>query len=393
MNQEATNAPNPDEGRATAPLPLTEETSKFKDNTVTGYLSKVRIDPKFMVVNRFVARPLISIPINMMAIFGLARAIFERSYANWPKLRALYTGDVNNITLAIEEGCRHLASAFVLMIYNLLRHKCSMHDSQNQQIYRTRCHFDMTTELPSGVAYLVEHFGYAEAANTHFNPTYLHRWDHENSADNGFGLDAASRLNNHILKGFLDQLSIAGVPFRRVDKYCRPRTLWDSLHITQRDEGFEVCTTYPIENYNLPADIFLALGLCGISSLGENRSICFYPPRLTAYTRQPVINTIAENNPDGATAEEERAMPPTGIQNDIPDHMLRVNGSIRDMHINGVHRVFTGFDANGQNLYTRSVYLYGRGGAASTLLISTVARGVTEQEAEAFYERLLRYGF
>jgi hypothetical protein len=287
-----------------------------------------------------------------------------------------------------------MSKAFVLMIYNLLRYKCSVHDSQNQNIYRSRCYLDIGTEIPSGLATMVELFGYARPDQNHFNETYIHRWDHQNHGDNEFGIPAGQRLNSHVLDGFISQLTRAGVPHRRVDRYCAPRNLWDSLLVVQRINGYDTYTTFSSMNYVLPKDVFYAIGICGVSSLTAGRAVEYYPPRLASMDDQNTNIRIKGLEPIQATDEERAAMPALGANEHAPNDQLRLNGALDHMHITGTQRVQTGVDPNNNNapIYAERSWIYGRGGAQAALTIDCVARGVTNEEVYGFYRAILRHG-
>lgn len=394
MADTAPNAPSADGEHPPArnEEPLEEVAPPRVVNSDT-YCGRFRLMPRFVTTTSITARPLISIPINFMALIGRITALLQAAYVNWNTLRSLYSGNDAAISAAINNGCTQMAKAFVLMIYNHLRYKCSVHDSQNQGIYRSRCYLDSQYELPSGLATLVELFGFARPDQNHFNETYLHRWDHEHHGDNEFGINTG-RLNSHILDGFVAQLINAGVPTRRVDKYCAPRNLWDSLYIVERTGGCDVYTTYANVNYILPKDIFYAVGLCGPSALTPLTPIQFYPPRLSEYTGTASVNNIKGTEPVAATAAEQAAMPTLGTPEHATDAQLRVNGTIRNMHLTGTERVQTGTDVNNNNapVYTERAYIYGRGGAQAAMTIDCVARGVTPEEMYGFYRALLRHG-
>lgn len=382
------------EGRPPAVLPPLEPPAPPVTNTSEAYTGRFRLSPRYVITPALPAKPLISVPINMEALRAQFLILFQAAFVQWNVLRNMYSGNPVAVTADINLGCENLASATCLMIYNLLRYKCSVHDSQNQNIYRTRCHFDMGTEMPHGVAFLVELFGFADPSDAHFNPTFIHRWDHQEHADNRFGLTVAHALNTHILVGFLNRLSSAGVPFRRIDKYCAPRNLWDSLHIVEVDLGFDVFTTYPIANYVLPRDVFLAIGIASASSLVANRAIMFYPPRICRFDGQNANIRIKASEPVDATDAERAAMPALGATDHATDAQLRVNNSLVDMHLTGTQRRLTGIDAANGNapIYAESVWIYGRGGAQACMRIDCVARGVTPEEVYGYFRALLRHG-
>jgi hypothetical protein len=260
----------------------------------------------------------------------------------------------------------------------MLRYKCSIHDAQNQAIYRTRCYFDMGTELPSGAAFIVELFGFASPTDIHFNPNFLHRWDNANNGDGQFGLANNHRLDNHIFTGFMTQLSLAGVPFRRIDKYCAPRNSWDSLYIRGTNiTGWTAFTTLPTVNYLLPRDVFLAIGICEPSSLRATRPVMFYPPRLCRYDRNTTTNNVkaylpAEND-HATTAERDDFTPLAAAADHAPNDEMRVNGHILNMHLTGTERRRDG-GTDAAPTYQESIYIYGRGGAQMAMTISCVAR-------------------
>jgi hypothetical protein len=252
----------------------------------------------------------------------------------------------------------------------------------------------MGTDMPTGIAFLVEQFGFANPSDTHFNPSFIHRWDNENNSDNRFGLAVGHALNTHILVGFLNRLSTAGVPFRRIDKYCAPRNLWDSLFIEQISLGHDVYTTYPVANYVLPRDVFLALGLTTTSSLVANRPIMFYPPRISEFVNTNATNRIKMSEPTDATDDERAAMPALAVDKHASDSELRVNNSLINMHLTGTQRNQTGVDTQNDNAptYAESVHIYGRGGAQACMRINCVARGVSEEEISGYFRALLRHG-
>lgn len=363
----------------------------------TSYCGLFRLNPRFVVVPHPTNRPLISVPINIEALWRQFNRMILNAYVDWPTLRSLYTGDSQDITDSITLGCFHLASAMCLMVYNILRFKCSVHDSQNQSIYRSRCHLDIGLELPLGAAFIIEQFGFAKVTEYFDSPTFLHRWDHENSANNAFGLANNHALNNHLLIGFMQQLTRAGVNFRRVDKYCLPRTLWDSFYISGSDNsGYVVYTTYPIENYVLPRDVFIALNICGTSSLIAFQPVEFYPPRLCAFSRAVTTNnvkSVSPTTPSEATAAETQAMPSLTVAgNHAESDQLRINNALRNMHLTGTERVSGPPGADGNPTFTERIYIYGRGGASRAMLINCVARGVSPMEIDGYAIALFRHG-
>lgn len=385
------------EGRPPPALrPAIEPVGPAQVETMEAYVGRFRLVPRFVTTPSNVNRPLMSIPINFEAIRTQLLQLLSGAFLHWAPLRELFHGDDNGVDLSITLGCENLASAMCLMIYNLLRYKCSVHDSQNQAIYRARCHFDIGTELPSGCAFLVEQFGFATPVDVTDNPNFIHRWDNANNGDRQFGLDNAHALNNHIFTGFCSQLSRVGVPFRRIDRYCAPRNLWDSLYI-EGDEniGYTAFTTYPTVNYLLPRDVFVAIGICQTSSLTANRPVMFYPPRLCPYDRATAVNNIKARLPDDdtqATAAERLAMPAlANADAHATDAQLRVNHHLTHMHLTGTQRRRTGGTDDAPE-YTERVWIYGRGGAQMAMRINCVARGVSEDEVDGFFRALFRHG-
>jgi hypothetical protein len=357
----------------------------------SAYVGAYRLNPRFVTTTAITARPLVSVPINMEAIREAVRTLYVSSYLYWPQLRSLYSGDQISINDAILIGCSHLASATCLMIYNLLRYKCGVYDSQNQQLYRTRCHLDMGMELPKGVAFIVEHFGYAQASQAYGNPTFIHRWDGANNVNQQFGLQAAHSVNTHLLNGFLAQLFRVGVPFRRIDKYCMPRNLWDSLYIRVVEGGYDVFTTYPIENYDLPRDVFLAIGICDFSTLDANAPVQFYPPRMDLVDSDAITTLLKADLPVNASNLEQRAMPALTAGKDANDTELRVCGPVPNVHLTGVMRDSGLTDLTNKTVtYKYTANVYGRGGARQAMRIDCVARGVTPEEVNGFFRALLR---
>lgn len=363
-------------------------------NTADNYCGRFRLNPRFVVTTAVTARPLISVPINMMALMNSCLTLLTAAYVDWSRLRGCYSGDPAAITAAIQAGCTEMAKAFVLMIYNMLRYKCSVHDSQNQNIYRSRCYLDIGTEIPSGLATMVELFGYARPDQNHYNETFLHRWDHQNHGDNEFGIPVANRLNSHILDGFISQLVAAGVPTRRVDRYCAPRNLWDSLLVVERTGGHDVYTTFANVNYVLPKDVFYAIGICNASTLVPARPVQFYPPRIAVVNDQNANIRVKGLEPNEATNAERAAMPALGANAHATDAQLRINGRFPNMHLTGTERYQTGIDAANGNapVYAERMWIYGRGGAQQALVIDCVARGVTNEEVYGFFRSLLRHG-
>jgi len=362
-------------------------------SNVDAYLGNFRLSGKFNSRPAVEVRPVISVPVNFEALRTSFINILSIAYLDWSLLRSQYTGNEIDITNAITIGISNLASAMVLQIYNMLRYQCGVYDSQNQIIYRTRCHYDMGATLPSGASYLVEQFGFSQPSELHFNPKFIHRWDHQYPAT--FGLTPEHALNNQILTGFNERLASTNVPFRRIDKYVLPRNSWDSLYIRQNSNGHDVFTTFPSVNYDLPRDVFLSIGICQDSTLVASRPIQYYPPRLGILSNSKVSQLVKTIDPAPhlASDNERLAMPALGVPHVPDDTHMRINGHLTNMHMTGANRRQTGIDpAANVPTFELDIYIYGRGGATCSLIINSVARGVTYEEVAGYYRALLRTG-
>lgn len=315
----------------------------------------------------------VPIRINLEALQVKFSRILHYGYDWW--LKYSYDSDFSDAGFVLDEYDRSidgLAASMALTVREQLRTSWMMTDFNEFVETKSYPHL-LYEELPAGVCFLIEQFGLAESSDTHMLPRLLHRWDGSELVED----------NSLLVYDLLRQIKDAGVKFRRVnmDRH-KSRTLWDSIAVKADLNGhfFDAYTTFSSSNYNLPRDAYLAILLCGESSMEPKRSVEFYAPRLARYNRQRVLDDVKKHEPGEATALERNAMP---ASNQCPRGHLRVNGSMEGMHITGVQS-----DGDSQE----SIWIYGRGGAGSAMMLNSVARGVTEHECSGFCKALLRHG-
>jgi hypothetical protein len=133
-------------------------------------------------------------------------------------------------------------------------------------------------EIPDGCAYLIEQFGITNKLSAGQNYQVLNVWDGENKET--FGV--SPEVSQNVMLGcntFLQRLRTAGVKMRRVNLDCPIRTPWDSMIIQETVNGsLSLTTVYPVAEYELPRDVFLAYAFCSTHEKG-GQAIESYPPR------------------------------------------------------------------------------------------------------------------
>ena len=170
------------------------------------------------------------------------------------------------------------------------------------------------------------------------------------------------------------------------------RSLWDSLYVKQNgsNDVYELHTTYPIENYVLPEDIFVAICLCGPSKVGQNEAIAFYAPRASKHdTKIPVQELLMNDQVEGIppteheSSELERTRKPYAV-----DRGRSAHATNRDDPHNKTEELPT--KKTKVNPYKISIF--GRGDTSNTLWIAKMHPWVTKGYVDGFIRSLLQSG-
>lgn len=356
--------------------------------TLTKFLHDMSIDARFSIECMKPSRPLYWITVNFAKLRTRLTALIIDAYIGWDKLRESLLSRVSHVDDYITDSAGHLATATVMLLYSHLRVITGKFDVTNVY-YRTRCTLDSHTEIPSGLIDIIHCFGVALVQEVWNNPMIIHSWDH---ADAGtFGIPTANALDHQKLTGFLSILKKCGVPLSRLKKDQMYRSCWDSLLVSSSDnhESFDVMTTLPNnDNYSFPRDIFLAIGICGITTIpcGSNNPIGFYGPRGESIKDSAILNAIlgVEPDPDSTSQPKKRART-SKYDTSVDKKNTEACLPFGYMHPSGIHL------SNGDATRLRSL-VYGRGDHDSVMLINSVARGVTKYEVSEFYRLLFRHG-
>jgi hypothetical protein len=362
------------------------------DMSASDYLKAFRLDRRFTSVPRFRASPVHHVMLNMERLYDTVLVIISTALLNWNALRDTIPGTAAEINQELTNGAAALSSALCLQVYNLLRIKFYTYDSGNSNRYRNRCILDRNTMLPTGIHWIVEHFGMARPTDVFGNVRYLHHWD--NQEPDNFGLPPAKRLNATHLQMICASLKDCGVPFRRMQPYEELRTPWDSLFVSRAEgnRGFNVMTTFPESNYKLFEDAFMQIKIGGITTLASNdRPLQYYGPRAawrnTAAIRDDLKRTLPANPDAEETAQFNAA---AGNANLNTNELLPV-AHLTNVHPTGLEYT-TATAPDGTVTHNYRTLIYGRGFAGDTLTINSVIRGVTDAEVDSFFNLLIRKG-
>ena len=313
--------------------------------------------------------PIITIPVNMAAMQKKFVHIFRKGYTGWIELLSPDDDDDDvdiGLVQEFEEGINELAWIMVETLLEVLQWNAMRYApelvSRHEHISSP---YHLQRELPCGICFLIEQFGFAQTKEIYGNPAYLHCWD---------GQPFETRQNSWHLETLLGKIRRKGVPFRQIKTDSTTRSLWDSLLVkdaTGHGLMYNVYSTFPSQNYELPRDAFLAILLCGESSLEENQSVSFYACRMTRYDRQSVVQHVRSNRTDldGTSVEKE----------------VYVNGNLSGFHPTGVQQ-------HQDSTQSESIWILGRGGIEQVLTLNCVARDVSDLVLRRFCQSLLRVG-
>jgi hypothetical protein len=214
----------------------------------------------------------------------------------------------------IQQGCKALSVLMVQQLYSLLARQASkvlgfLHTA-SAQYDRSHTYLE---EIPDGCAYLIEQFGITNKLNVGQNYCQvLHVWDGQNK--DTFGV--SPEVNQDVMLGcntFLQRLRAAGVKMRRVNLDCSMRTPWDSMMIQNTIDGsMSLSTIFPVSEYELPRDVFLAYAFCRIHEKG-GQAIESYPIKPTTQ------DDSHDNGQDTATTDWNGA-PICSVGRDVHDY-------------------------------------------------------------------------
>jgi len=365
--------------------PIKEDSDK---TTLTKFLHDMSIDARFSIECMKPSRPLYWVNVSFSKLRLRLATLITEAFISWDKLRESLLSRVQHVDTYITNSSGHLATATVMLLYSHLRVITGKFDITNVH-YRSRCTLDAHTEIPSGLIEIIHCFGVALVQEVWNNPMIIHAWDH---ADAGtFGIPPANVLNHQMLTGFLTILKKCGVPFARLKKDQMYRSCWNSLLVTSSDnhESFDVMTTIPNnDNFSFPRDVFLAIGICGVTSIpcGTTNPIGFYGPRGESTKEQVLANNIYNAAPDpDSTSQPKKRARTAKYDSTIDLKNTETCLPFPHMHISGIHL----HDADPNNA---RAFVYGRGDHDSVMLINSVARGVTKYEVSEFYRLLFRHG-
>lgn len=229
------------------------------DDSAQAFLDKQSLLLTTTVEPAFLSPTIIYVPVHFAELFSRINYALKTTYVNWNDLRDLIPGTATEITIHIENHCDTLAACFVISVYTRLRAVHGQFAPNASQRYRSRPPIDTYTELPAGLIHLANQFGATKPVDVPGNCIYLHHWveDHKKT----FGLPDIAFLNPPKIQGITRLLRSLKVKFDKVQRTQEFRTAWDTLLLKPQNLGFTALTTMPIENYNLPRDVFLQVTL------------------------------------------------------------------------------------------------------------------------------------
>ncbi|CAB9520096.1 expressed unknown protein [Seminavis robusta] len=241
--------------------------------SMEDYLYRLTAETKFHPKPATELEPPKLVKVNLESIRVRFQKWLSRAFFNWDKLLRLtscpsdlYNPDDGFID-PVQQGCKALSLLMVQQLYTLLARKAAIRlgfrHPASRQYNRSHTYLE---EIPAGCAYLIEQFGITQRLQVSGNYEVLHVWDGQHK--DSFGVALPEDIQHGAIKGcsvFLHRLRAAGVEMRRVNLDCPERTPWDSMVITRSSEGngLDLATTYSIQEYELPRDVFLSFVFCG----------------------------------------------------------------------------------------------------------------------------------
>jgi hypothetical protein len=392
-----TTAPAPP-APASRPSDLATPTPGNPETTTSKWLSEKAIDNRFIPRSASTAKPTIRPKVNFYRLFLRIAAILRTSYVQWDKLRESIIGRVFDTTGFIVDGCNQLAIASIYILYSHLRSVAGKHDFANADVYEKRCKFDYRTQLPTGLIYIIQQFGLCLLEDVWLNPRVIHTWDKED--DKTYGIPATTPFSSETFESFMTTLVQVGVKVDRLPALVVPHSAWDSLLIVEASDNqgaatfsddYDIFTTLPIKNYNLPRDIFLAIALANTTSIdpATKTPIEFYGPRISTLGTDAAVKPIytAEDKDDSAAAKTRSKKRKSLVSkaDDVDPKKALPCTPFEYMTVQGVE--LPGADATKQQ-----IWVYGRGTADDVVPILSVGRGIDANEIENYFRHLFRNG-
>jgi hypothetical protein len=333
--------------------------------------------------------------VNFRELFVKLSGLYKSSYVNWEPLRNSLLGRVNDVTQWIQDGCEQLAHATILILYSHFRNVAGKHDFVNADIYAKRCNFDYRTNLPSGCIYIIHNFGMLLTDEVWKNPRVIHTWDKKDEKQYGIPV-ATHQFNSETLDSFLRTLVDQKVPFDRLAVSVPPRSAWDSLLIIENEDyvdssgtstDYTVFTTLPKVNYNLPRDIFLAIGLLGATIVDPDQTVAIepYAPRIQAVKKDELNKAVYGSDTDGTKTTTRARRKSFNSITKIDENKVLPNIPFQYMTPHGI-------EVPSKDTTKAKVWIYGRGSEDDIIPISSVGRCVDISEVQEYFRHLLRAG-
>jgi hypothetical protein len=375
--------------------PLADTTPKV-DDSAQAFLDKQSLLLTTTVEPAFLSPTIIYVPVRFGELFTRVNYAIKTTYVNWNDLRDLIPGTATEITTLIENHCDTLAACFVISVYTRLRAVHGQFAPNASQRYRSRPPIDTYTELPAGLIHLANQFGATKPVDVPGNCIYLHHWTEDNK--NTFGLPDIAYLNPPRIQGITRLLRSSKVKFDKVQRTQEFRTAWDTLLLKPQNLGFIALTTMPIENYNLPRDIFLQVTLnrnshvIGETVFPENSppAVYNYAMKLSRAEHSSPISEIATALTSTATLPKKRKLSAVTNISQIPISECAPHLFEQNMHPSGVSVSMTS---------STSVYgdkpimtVFGRGTDDDLFPLNVVHRDLNSQYICEYWHSLFTSG-
>jgi hypothetical protein len=249
--------------------------------------------------------------------------------------------------------------------------------------------------LPKGVIYLIHQFGLAILDEVWDNPRVIHTWDEDDKDTYGIA-NIEKKFDNSQLDSFLSALQGCNVPFDKLSPLVPAHTAWDSLIIYPANPSvsgttitdFDVFTSLPLKNYDLPRDVFLAIGMMGVTiiDVDNKQPIQFYGPRIS-FIKSDNITKLANSKQN-----KDHAGTTTRTRRKSIEAATAVNPKKVTPCTPFAYMTPNGVDVPNADADEARVWIYGRGTADDCALIKSVARGVNINEVFEYYRNLFRNG-
>jgi hypothetical protein len=382
---------------AAQPPPIPDQAQDDRNaNGASAYVARYRLESRTATEPVVQDTPIIEVPVNFQRLGDQVVKLLNSAFGFWDILRERVVANQDQVDAHIANGCVQLTYAFIYLLYSYLREKAGRYNSSKSDIYRQRHFFDHKREVPIGLAYLIECFGITQALDAFGNCRFLHVWDGQDKDHFGYKHPRVV-FSDSKLNGFISTLSRCGVRMRTINTQAVTRTPWDSLLIYHVGHGYYAHTTYPLVEYDLPRDVFLAAGICFQSTMTNKWVIKFYAPRMAQDEITSTTTALGTPAATPATISKKRKVAASDDVSTITVNDCSPCNHLQMVSETGVCLTVSGFtkDASGQETpkYDTATYTYGSGGVADAMTIKSVARGISDYEITGFYRSLFRHGY